>query len=146
MIYNLSRIYYGYKDGVSGVVVTGCDLDYEGEVTIPESYYGNTITGIEPNAFRYCSKITSVTIPNTVTSIGEYAFCECTSLESITIPPIYAIPTGCFKGCKNLKNINFNSAIIGHYAFENCSSLTSLNSNLLNSIQKIYDNILRGVK
>lgn len=128
----MSRVYYGYKNGLK--VVTGCDLDYEGEVIIADDTYG-----IEANAFRYCSLITAVTVPSNVSrnGIGEYAFCECTSLESVVISSIYEIPTGCFKGCKNLKNINFNPAIIGDYAFENCSSLTSLNSNLLNSIQKI---------
>lgn len=128
----MSKIYYGYKNGLK--VVTGCDLDYEGEVIISDDTYG-----IEANAFRYCSLITSVTIPSNVSrnGIGEYAFCECISLESVTISSIYEIPTGCFKGCKNLKNLNFSPAIIGDYAFENCSSLTSLNSNLLNSVQKI---------
>ena len=128
----MSRVYYGYKNGLK--VVTGCDLDYEGEVIIADDTYG-----IEANAFRYCSLITAVTVPSNVSrnGIGEYAFCECTSLESVTISTIYEIPTGCFKGCTKLKEINFIPAIIGDYAFENCTSLTSLNSNLLINIQKI---------
>ena len=128
----MGRVYYGYKNGLK--VVTGCDLDYEGEVIISDDTYG-----IEANAFRYCSLITSVTIPSNVSrkGIGEYAFCECTSLESVTISSIYEVPTGCFKGCKNLKNINFSPAIIGDYSFENCTSLTSLSSSFLNSIQQI---------
>ena len=119
----MSRIYYGYKSGSYGMVVTGCDLDYEGEVVIPELVYGNTITGIEPNAFRYCSKITSITIRSSVTTIGEYAFCECTSLTNINIPTITTIPVGCFKGCKRLENVDFNNVnTIGDYAFAECSS------------------------
>ena len=124
----MSRVYYGYKNGLK--VVTGCDLDYEGEVIISSG-----ITGIEPNAFRYCSKITSITIPSSVTTIGEYAFCECTSLTNINIPAITTIPVGCFKGCKSLESVDFNNiTTIGDYAFAECSSFNMVLPTTITSV------------
>ncbi len=45
-------------------------IKFDGEVTSIGSY-----------AFRYCSSLTSVTIPDSVTKIGEAAFANCSSLQ-----------------------------------------------------------------
>ena len=74
---------------------------------VPTSLKEVIITGgdsIGDYAFRYCSNLTSITIPDSVTSIGDHAFSDCTSLTSITIPD--------------------SVTSIGNYAFWNCSSLT----------------------
>lgn len=61
-----------------------------GYLNIPSTvtYNGNTytVTAIGDNAFRYCDKIASLTIPNTITTIGMYAFSECFDLGSVSIP------------------------------------------------------------
>ncbi len=87
--------------------------NYKGltSVTIPSTvtYNGTTynVTSIGENAFRYCTGLTSVTIPNSVTSIGWYAFLDCTSLTSVTIPnsvtsiggyAFYHVPNIVYKG------------------------------------------------
>lgn len=129
----MSRLYYSYTDTTA--TVAGCDLDYEGEVVIPETVNNINVTGIAANAFRYCSSITSVIIPTTVTSIGEYAFCECTSLTSINIPTITTIPVGCFKGCKSLESVDFNNVTtIGDYAFAECSSFNMILPSTITSV------------
>lgn len=55
--------------------------EYSGNVVIPESVTWNgktySVTSIGNEAFRYCSGLTSVTIPNSVTSIGSNAFSGC---------------------------------------------------------------------
>lgn len=129
----MSQLYYSFNDTTATVI--GCDLDYEGEVTIPETVNGINVTNIGSNAFRYCSSVTTVTIPDSVTSIGEYAFCECTSLISVNIPTITTIPTGCFKGCTSLESVNFNNVTtIEDSAFAECSSFNMVLPNTITSV------------
>ena len=71
------------------VRLIGADEDIT-KVLLSETinYKGNsyTLTHIGRSAFRYCSSLTSVTIPNSVTSIGDRAFDGCSSLKSVAIP------------------------------------------------------------
>ena len=103
-------------------------------VTIPDS-----VTSIGRNGFSDCTSLTSVTIPDSVTSIGEYAFRGCDSLETITVDSgnsVYHSAGNCLietatktliAGCKNSVIPNDGSVTnIGHYAFMDCTSLTSV--------------------
>ena len=122
-------IYYNLDKSAKTASVTYLYSDkdaYKGSVTIPSSftYSGTTynVTSIGDTAFRYCSGLTSVTIPNSVTSIGWGAFYNCSGLTSVTIP---------------------NSVTsIGHYAFYNCSGLTSVT--IPSSVTSIEDGAFYG--
>ena len=102
-------------------------------VTIPETvtYNGTTysVTSIGYGAFRYCSSLTSITIPNSVTSIGWEAFTVCSSLTSITIPnSVTSIGYLAFSDCYSLTSITIPNSVtsIGNFAFQRCSALTSI--------------------
>ncbi len=58
----------------------------DGDITIPSTIYGYSVTGVGDRAFRDCTGLTSIDIPDSVTSIGLWAFEGCSSLTSITIP------------------------------------------------------------
>ncbi len=108
-------------------------------VTIP-----NSVTNIGVGAFYYCTSLTSVTIPNSVTNIGGGAFSGCNSLTSITIPFVGATKDGAENthfgyifGANewwnnedavpaSLKTVIITGGNISDYAFEYCSSLTSV--------------------
>lgn len=46
----------------------------------------DTLTTIEEEAFKNCTKLTNLTIPDSVTTIGDGAFAGCTGLTSLVIP------------------------------------------------------------
>ena len=100
------------------------DNEYSGSVVIPSSvtYNGTTygVTSIGYQAFRYCTSLTSVTIPNSVTSIGESAFEYCTGLTSVTIPnSVTSIGYLAFVGCSSLTSVTIPNSVtsIGEWAF-----------------------------
>ncbi len=59
---------------------------YSGDIVIPSTYNGKTVTAIGDLAFDDCVNLTSVSIPNTVKVIEENAFRGCKSLIAVSIP------------------------------------------------------------
>ena len=99
----------------------------------------NSVASIGWGAFAYCGNLTSVTIGNGVTSIGAGVFEFCSGLENITVTsgnPVYHSAGNCLieterktlvVGCKNsIIPTDGSVTSIGHFAFEDCSSLTSI--------------------
>ena len=131
--------------------VTDCDSSVT-KANIPHTIKGVTVTSIGGSAFRYCTSLTSVTIPDSVTSIGEEAFygcwdltrltipgsvtsidkdafCFCSSLTSVTIPDsVTSIGDSAFYGCESLTSVTIPDSVtsIGSCAFYGCASLTSV--------------------
>ena len=89
----------------------------------------DSVTRIGDDAFRGCSRLTSVTIPDSVTRIGDYAFCYCSSLTSITIPgSVTSISKHTFDNCTKLTEVTIGNGIttIDDSAFYYCSNLASI--------------------
>ena len=116
-------------DNVS-VTITDYPTDATGEISIPDTIDGRSVTSIGFIAFMNCSSLTSVTIPNSVTSLADGAFQNCSSLTSVIIPDsATSIEEFAFASCISLTSINIGNSVtsIGGSAFQNCSSLTSIN-------------------
>ena len=108
--------------------VTDCDSSVT-KANIPHTIKGVTVTSIGGSAFRYCTSLTSVTIPDSVTSIGGWAFADCASLTSVTIPDgVTSIGEYTFSWCTSLTSATIPDSVtsIGEFAFHNCKSLTSM--------------------
>ncbi len=130
-------IYYRITDYTAktvAVTYAGSDQyewqgEYSGDVTIPSSVYGYSVTSIGDCAFTECPDLTSVTIPVSVTSIGDAAFCYCHGLTSVTIPAsVISIGAGAFSGCSSLTSVRIPESVksIGEGTFRGCSSLADI--------------------
>ena len=121
--------------------------EYSGAVTIPASvsYNGTrySVTTIGEEAFRYCTSLTSVTIPNSVTSIGYYTFQGCSSLKTVTIGnSVTSIGERAFENCSSLTSVTIPNSVttIENWAFSGCSSLESIKVESGNTIYDSRDN------
>ena len=115
-------------------------------ITIP-----NSVTEIDVYAFKGCTSLTSITIPNSVTNIGDSTFWGCSSLTAIYVAvdnKNYTSVNGvlfskdktaliCYPAGKTDKSYNITNSVtsIGDYAFNGCSSLTSVT--IPNSVTEI---------
>ncbi len=132
----LSYCIYIYNDNYEFCSVDGIGTATDTDIVIPPTYDGIPVTRIERNAFSNCFDLTSITLPDSVTVIDEGAFAGCTGLTSITVDeknPVYYSAGNCIieteskrliVGCKN--SIIPNDVKIIAYAFNNCTSLTSI--------------------
>lgn len=80
------------------------DIVIPSELTFDDTTY--SVRAIGDYAFRYCSGLTSVTLPSTISSIGTFAFLSCSGLTTFHIPA--------------------SAETLGSYALGGCSSLTEI--------------------
>ena len=102
----------------------GNNPSYLTRFEIPEG-----ITKIDPQTFKDCMELTTITIPRTVKAIGVSAFANCVSLKKIIFNEgLEEIEENAFTGCASLEEINFPSTLrsIGLEAFSHCKNLKSL--------------------
>ena len=123
---------------------------YKGDIVIPNGFpYGGTswkVKTIEPDAFRDCDSLTSVTFPSlSITSIGDRAFMGCTMLPTLSVPAsVTQIGNKAFAGCTALGGITLPNAltILNDSTFAGCKSLSSLT--LPNSVKSLGADIFSG--
>lgn len=112
---------YQIDENTSTAIITKCNIDATGMLTIPDAIDGYQVVEIGAEAFKECVGLEDVTIPQTVTKIGEKAFIGCKKLAHITIPEgITEIKAYTFSGC-GLTSLEFPESLveIGDYAFQN---------------------------
>lgn len=124
----------------------------------------DSVAQIGSMAFASCEALRSVTLPENLNYIGDSAFASCTSLESIKIPAsVKDINYQTFAYCSSLKSIDvpltlnyigdeaFISSgltsltlysqlkMIGHNAFGDCNSLTTVNLSEASNLSTLSD-------
>ncbi len=111
------------------VTITDCDQAATGELVIPDTIEGKTVTAIGSVAFSNCRLLTDITIPATVVEIGTFAFYSCRSLQRITVPSgVTRIEPSTFSWCTAIKEISLPAGVtyIGSSAFYNCNVLPEI--------------------
>lgn len=113
------RTALGYREGKMISDSLGALYAFE-KTEIIELIIPNTITKIDSYAFRYCKKLTKVTLPEGLSVIAYDAFAYCESLKEVTIPSsVKEIGGSAFYDCKNLQSVTISQGVktIGSYAF-----------------------------
>jgi len=116
-----------------------------GKIIIPstvEAPDGNvySVTSIGYRAFRFCEKITEVSLPSTITLISDQAFEGCSGLTNINLPQsITEIGSYAFSQCRSLTSVDIPNSItiIEEYAFAHNINMASLV--LSNSLTEIRE-------
>ena len=81
----MEAVSFGYEVNSDklGCSIAALDRGATGDVTVPETFAGYTVTGIGEGAFADCAGISGITLPATVTNIGNGAFSGCKNLTKI---------------------------------------------------------------
>ena len=133
-----TSVYVSYK----GDNVIDFSDEYSGSINIPPTvtYNGKTYTveGVWNNAFKYCTGVTSITIPNTVTTINQSAF-SVTGITSIEIPSsVTTIGQDAFNSCESLKTAYIGGGTIQSSAFYYATKLEEVTlGNNVTEIQSV---------
>lgn len=130
----VNGIAWSYQEQPNGVRITGSRGMASGEkisgaVVVPDAINWQPVTVVGAGLFASCEDITSVTIPATVTDIEREAFRGCTRLESIALPDgLLSIADGAFERCTSLTNVTIPASVtnIGYFAFRDCLRLTDV--------------------
>ena len=124
--------YEGYQwdcsiDG-SVVSVYGVYPIPSGDVEIPPTVGGKSVTRLGDYLFSNCQQLQSIGIPGSVKEIGKGAFSDCIGLKESILPlNLVSIGEEAFKNCKSLVRIVlFNVTDLGAGAFTGCTALKSV--------------------
>ena len=83
-------LYYKVNENEYGIA-TASNYSVSGDIVIPSTFNGKSVTKIMCQGFAYCYNLTSVFIPSTIIEIGTLAFCGMSNLKEVklesAVPP-----------------------------------------------------------
>jgi hypothetical protein len=101
-------------------------------LTIPQTFNGEAINGIDYGAFYGCSGITNIALPISINTIRSSAFYGCTSLKEMVFPgALSSIEDAAFFNCVGIRSYKFADSqtatetdfTIGSNAFKGCAPM-----------------------
>ena len=157
--------WYEYRDSINEIWVEGKLNDPAGGVTYISDYafagleyvdyvsINNCCAVIGDHAFEGLSALPYLYLPEQLESIGDYAFRGCSSMNYLEFTDSLAdIGARAFEGCSSLPDLILPASLsyggIGNFAFANCTGLTSVILQSLDSIPEgafYYCSSLRSV-
>ena len=143
-VYNINYA-LNAADGTAAVVqyYRYAQNQYRGDVIIPTRIEREgkkyKVTAIDNDAFKNCTKLTSIQLPQTVRKIGNSAFENCLNLRDVTYPDsLKAIGYKAFKGDTTFVHVVMPNTVetLGSNAFQGCKHIETVKlSDGLSSIQ-----------
>ena len=116
-------------NNTGNLIVTGYDdgkLNGIAKIFPEISVKGHTyeVKAVRYDAFKNCSRLSSVIIPQTIQEIGEEAFRNCSELTSLKIPrSVVSIHDFAFSGCGGLESIVVEEGNEKYYSPNNCNAI-----------------------
>ena len=130
---------YVVLENEDGYTLVTSNLDFEGNVTVLDTYKNKPITQIYANAFRN-QTFTNVdlVLGDQVSVIGSGAFYGLTGLKSVVMDQVTTIEADAFYG-SGIQVVNGPKVTaIGNNAFRKCASLEMVNLPKLETIESTY--------
>lgn len=125
----IDGVTWSYTQSGGDATVTGA-TPCSGEMVVPETLGGATVTRIGGSAFRDKSEITKMTLPGSIEIIGDSAFESCSSLSDINIPDgVTTIGSRAFSFCYTLTKVDIPDTVTSlgsQYTFYQCKKLETL--------------------
>ena len=108
-----------------------------------------SLTTIDEDAFKFCTRLEKVDIPANVTTIGGRAFWRCSSLQNVVFEKeskLENIGNDAFSECGSLKEITIPSSVttIGRMIFDLCSNLEKVTFAPGSKLETIGENAFSG--
>jgi hypothetical protein len=144
-VYNNRWLLHGRKwaeeNHIKRVAITGVLPGAKGKIVIPASIEGHEVYGIDDNALKSCTGVTSIVIPKTVQFLKPGTLNRCEGLENIIIAedhPEFASVDGVMFDKTKTKLLAVGNGRDGHYevpkttteigpfAFSLCTNLKSV--------------------
>ncbi len=116
-----------------------------GNVVVPATIGGKSVTVIGSSAFEDNADLTGITLPVGITTMDTGAFRNCTGLTSIHLPnTLKVIETAAFQGCTALQTVPFPAGVnyIGNYVFSRCTQLTNIQVDSANAVYSSVNGVL----
>ena len=120
-----------------------------GDITVPSSLGGYTVTAIGEKAFGSETQLINVVSPACIETVENGAFVSCSNLETVTFEDnskVKSLGDNAFDICRKLESIDFgeNSVLenIGTSAFVYCESL--VDANLPESLKSLGNFVYEG--
>jgi len=121
--------YLKLSDTTTGLVTYDKDrYTFKADLIIPDYLDGYKITAIDAQACQGAKELEKLTLPKTLTTIGDAAFKGCINLKEVNFAEssLRSLGATAFDGCTALTSIELPKSLrtIGKGCFANCTSLT----------------------
>ena len=117
-----------YFDALKSDLVDA-DPDIRGEVVIPQTFRGQTVTEIGMDVFNRRKGLAAIRFPDTIRTIWNAAFYGCDGLTQVTLPSdLTHLGPDAFGQCQNLRKVFFTGIprTIGGGAFYGCDRMEAV--------------------